>query len=181
MNFRGAGLILFSPDFQVLLIQDCRTMKWGFPKGHREAEDTSEVATIQREVQEEIGLDTSSYKLHPVSFRIVRGTSSYLFRYGILNQPIWETSLQLQDSEIAAHLWIPIALFYMKPDIVDGNKYLRTWIQDVTTAAPRKAYLLLRDLMAVDPIDDTAGNDTDIWGVGISMDSALDTAGLEGR
>lgn len=178
MNFRGAGLILLSPDFQVLLVQDCRTMKWGFPKGHRESEDVCEVATIQREVQEEIGLDPTTYKLHPTSFRIVRGTSSYLFRYGILNRSPWETPLQLQYSEIAAHVWVPLALFYMKPDIVDGNKYLRTWIHDIITTAPRKAYTLLRELLGVD-VGATDGtvlveNAADIWGVGISSDSALE-------
>lgn len=163
MNFRGAGLILLSPDYQVLLVQDRKTLKWGFPKGHREPEDTCEVATAQREVHEEIGLEPSAYTLHPLSFRIIRGTSSYLFRYAFLNQAIWETPLQLQREEITGHLWVPLPLFYLNPDVVDGNKYLRTWIQDVTTGAPRKAYTILRDILSY---NGDAPTGTPLLGVG---------------
>lgn len=148
MSFRGAGIILLSSDLQVLLIQDQRTQKWGFPKGHREPEDTSDVATAQREVQEEIGLDPTTYTLHPTSFRILRGTSSYLFRYAILNQSVSDTHLRLQHKEIAGYLWVSLALFYLNSEIVDGNKYLRTWIQDITTRVLRKSYTILCDILA---------------------------------
>lgn len=149
MNFRGAGLLLLSPDFQILLVQDRKTKKWGFPKGHREPQDGHALATAQREVYEEIGLDSTAYWIHPTPFRIVRGTSSYIFHYALLRNPIEKNVLRIQQQEISAHMWVPIVSFYFQPDIVDGNKYLRTWIEDVVSYAPRKSYTLLRDLMVL--------------------------------
>lgn len=147
MNFRGAGLLLLSPDFQILVVQDRKTKKWGFPKGHREPQDVNALANAQREVREEIGLNPEAYWLHTTPFRIVRGTSSYIFHYALLRQSAETTHLRLQYREISAHAWIPIISFYLQPNAIDGNKYFRTWVEDVISYAPRKSYTLLRDLM----------------------------------
>ena len=111
MNYTGAGLILFTPDFRVLLVQDARTKKWGFPKGHREDIDTSDIDTAKREVQEETGIPPTAYTLYEQPFRIIRGSSSYIFRYAILNSTDYLGSIQC-PREIGGLQWISFIQFF---------------------------------------------------------------------
>lgn len=64
MTYSGAGFILLTTDFRILVIQDAKTKKWGFPKGHREDVDASDVDTAIRELQEETGLAPETYIIH---------------------------------------------------------------------------------------------------------------------
>jgi 8-oxo-dGTP pyrophosphatase MutT (NUDIX family) len=146
MNFTGAGIILFTPDFRVLLVQDARTKKWGFPKGHREDTDESDVMTAQREVLEETGIPPSAYTLYEHPFRIIRGSASYIFRYAILNTTDYLGSIQC-PKEIGGLQWISLVQFFLHPECVDGNKYLRTWVDDIRTNADRKSHIVLQSLL----------------------------------
>lgn len=145
MNYTGAGFVLFTPDFRVLLVQDAKSKKWGFPKGHREEVDESDVATAQRELLEETGIPPTSYTIYDHPFRIIRGSSSYLFRYAILNTTDFLGDIQ-DRREIGGLQWISLVQFYLNPDCVFGNKYLRTWISDIVSHADRKSYLTLQAL-----------------------------------
>lgn len=145
MNYSGAGIILFTPDFRVLLVQDAKTKKWGFPKGHREEGDESDVATAQREVLEETGIAPTSYTFYEHPFRIIRGSSSYVFRYAIMNTSDYLGAIQCRG-EISGMQWVSLVQFYMNPEFVDGNKYLRTWISDIVSHAERKTYTTLQAL-----------------------------------
>ena len=134
-NYAGAGFIIITPDFRVLLVQDAKTKKWGFPKGHREDEDTDDLQTAIREVQEETGIQPTSYVVENSPFRITKGSSSYIFRYAIMNQQ----SGNIQNcKEISRIQWVSILDLMQNPDRLDGNKYLRTWISNLRTFAPRK-------------------------------------------
>jgi 8-oxo-dGTP pyrophosphatase MutT (NUDIX family) len=167
-NYAGAGFILITPDFRVLLVQDAKTKKWGFPKGHRESEDSDDLATAMRELQEETGIQRTSYIVQDQPFRITKGSSSYIFRYAIMCQPelkmaisyhvlqqpnrlenhtishiskqVWsQQSGYIQNSREISHIqWISILDLMQNPEKLDGNKYLRTWISNLRTIAPRK-------------------------------------------
>lgn len=146
MNYSGAGFIIFTPDFRVLLVQDAKTKKWGFPKGHREEADESDIATAQREVQEETGIAPTSYTIYEHPFRIIRGSASYIFRYAVMNTTEYLGAIQ-NRAEISGLQWISLVQFYLNPECVNGNKYLRTWIADIVAHADRKTYTTLQALM----------------------------------
>jgi 8-oxo-dGTP pyrophosphatase MutT (NUDIX family) len=135
-SYAGAGLILLTPDFRVLLVQDAKTLKWGFPKGHREDSDQNDLHTAMREVEEETGITSASYIVQEPAFRITKGSSSYIFRYAILHNQNHGT-VQNQK-EISRMQWIPIVDLMQSPDSLDGNKYMRTWISNLRTFAPRR-------------------------------------------
>ncbi len=146
MTYTGAGFILFTPDFRVLLVQDAKTKKWGFPKGHREETDESDIMTAQREVEEETGIPPTSYTIYEHPFRVIRGSASYIFRYAVMNTMDCEGAIQ-NRGEISGLQWISLVQFYLNPECVEGNKYLRTWIADIVGHAERKTYLTLQALM----------------------------------
>jgi 8-oxo-dGTP pyrophosphatase MutT (NUDIX family) len=146
MNYTGAGFILFTPDFRVLLVQDARTKKWGFPKGHREELDESDIHTAQREMMEETGIPPAAYTIYDHPFRIIRGSSSYIFRYAMLNSTEYLGSIQC-PREIGGLQWISLVQFFLQPICIDGNKYLRTWIEDLQMHADRKTNLVLQSLI----------------------------------
>ena len=146
MTYTGAGFVLFTPDFRVLLVQDAKSKKWGFSKGHREEIDESDVATAQRELLEETGIAPISYTIYEHPFRIIRGSASYIFRYAILNTTEYLGEIQNRH-EIAGIQWISLVQFYMNPECVVGNKYLRTWISDIVAPSDKKSYLTLQSLI----------------------------------
>jgi 8-oxo-dGTP pyrophosphatase MutT (NUDIX family) len=144
MTYEGAGLILFTPDLKVLIVQDAKTGKWGFPKGHREPQDGSDLETACRELLEETGIRPESFKLYEPSFRITRGSSSYLFRYGVVSR---EDGAVQNYQEIAQLAWIPFIMLISPAAEFDGNKYLRTWIEDMQKASPKKSVHLFNSVI----------------------------------
>jgi 8-oxo-dGTP pyrophosphatase MutT (NUDIX family) len=146
MNFTGAGFIIFTPDFRVLLVQDAKTKKWGFPKGHREDTDVSDLENAQRELLEETGIAPNSYTVYEHPFRVIRGSSSYVFRYAIMNTTDFLGEIQCRG-EISGIQWVSLVQFYLNPECVNGNKYLRTWITDIVSHADRKTYTTLQMLI----------------------------------
>jgi 8-oxo-dGTP pyrophosphatase MutT (NUDIX family) len=175
MSYSGAGFILLTTDFRILVIQDKKTKKWGFPKGHREESDTSDTHTAVRELQEETGLREETYIIHPQPFRIVRGSASYIFRYALLKPDVDPQSILIQASELSAYQWIPLCFFYIQPDFVDGNKYMRTWITDVVGGSTRKSNTILQEIihgMWGESQGDVMEEDTE--GVGVPFSPYLD-------
>jgi 8-oxo-dGTP pyrophosphatase MutT (NUDIX family) len=128
-GYLGAGFIPLSPDRRsVLLVTDARSGKRGFPKGHREAEDTSDLLTAVRECREEVGWEPSDYTVYEEPFRLTKGSSSYIFRYILANEG---TRVPVgRPGEIADASWIPIASLLSESE-ENGNKYLRAWIADL--------------------------------------------------
>lgn len=151
-TYAGAGLILLSQDaLSVLLVCDARSHKWGFPKGHRETEDASDLLTAVREVREEVGLETSSYTVVDSPFRLTRGSASYIFRYALMKDGTHV--LTPRHGEIEHIAWAPVASLLGETCDYAGNKYLRTWIADLKNeAVRRKSVLLYTGLLRSKPL-----------------------------
>jgi len=149
MNYAGAGLILLSSDLtSTLLVHDTRSAKWGFPKGHREPEDANDLQTAVREMWEETGLTATDYKVCEESFKISKGGGSYIFRYAIANEQARSKSKPGPAHEISALEWVPLQTLFEAQTVLDGNKYLRTWISDMKLGVSKKSVHLLRSLLA---------------------------------
>ena len=150
MNYAGAGLLILSPDFkQILLVHDARSRKWGFPKGHRESFDASDLATAVREVGEETGLTLEDYTVYPDVFKISKGSQSYLFRYAVLKHEKNKQHIKAGPSyEISDICWTPLQQLLTSNTVLDGNKYLRTWISDIQSDSPKKPVYLFKSLLA---------------------------------
>jgi len=149
MTYIGSGFILLSNDLKkILLVHDTRSKKWGFPKGHREEIDTNDLETAVRECHEETGLSKNDYIVHNESFRVSKGSQSYIFRYAILSENsrtnIHSTSLQ----EISELRWVPVSELLGANTVLDGNKYLRSWIADLQANASKKSVHLFKTLLA---------------------------------
>lgn len=146
MNYAGAGLILLSSDLtSTLLVCDARTGKWGFPKGHREDSDSSDLATAVRECHEETGLVSDDYIVYDDVFKINKGGSAYLFRYAVMKG---ERRLRAGPAyEIGGLEWVSLQTLFGAQNIIDGNKYLRTWTADVRAAINKKSVNLLKKLL----------------------------------
>ncbi len=151
MAYSGAGLILLTPELELLLIQDAKTKKWGFPKGHREPEDISDIHTATREVLEETGIPPESYTIHNEPFRIVRGSSSYIFRYAVTNSSHSKPGVIQNRHEISGLQWVPLntLILFDTTEGCYGNKYLRSWITDLSHEPVRKSIRIFHDLCRV--------------------------------
>jgi 8-oxo-dGTP pyrophosphatase MutT (NUDIX family) len=147
MNYAGAGLILLSSDLtSTLLVRDARTGKWGFPKGHRETSDASDYECAIRETFEETGLTADDYVIHNESFKISKGGQAYLFRYAVMKSD--GRRLRAGPAyEIGGLEWLPLQTLLEAQTIIDGNKYLRTWISDVKASINKKSVNLFRGLL----------------------------------
>ena len=149
MSFMGAGLILLSADGgSTLLVHDTRSGKWGFPKGHREAIDANEIATATRECFEETGLTPDDYFIHADAFKISKGSQSYLFHYAIMKEGSRTQLRKGPVHEIAGIAWVPLMSLFGAETVLDGNKYLRTWIEDVKAGLTKKSVSIFKGLLA---------------------------------
>ena len=127
----GAGFILFSDDHsKLLLLQDERTGKWGFPKGHREPTDASDIQTAIRECTEETGLKESNYEILPGTLMY----HSYLFWYAKLRG--YRPLTKGPNSEIRDLQWIPVEDI-LERDMFPTNRYLRSWKYDMLDPASK--------------------------------------------
>lgn len=150
MNYAGAGLVLLSSDLSsLILVRDARTGKWGFPKGHRESYDKNDLDTAIRECREEIGLHTDDYTIRSESFKINKGSQAYLFRYATLNDDRRKAHIVAGPAyEISTVQWVPIKQLLDATNVLDGNKYLRTWTEDIQASVSKKSVHLFKGLLA---------------------------------
>ena len=137
----GSGFILFSDDHsKLLLVQDAHTKKWGFPKGHVEISDSSDIHTAIRECNEETGLKESDYEIMPGAIIY----NSYNFRYARLKGSyISKTLVKGANSEILDLRWISLedVLWNRKRDT---NMYLRSWIAEMKDPKSQAKHLFLK-------------------------------------
>ncbi|NBQ48939.1 MAG: NUDIX domain-containing protein [Sphingobacteriia bacterium] len=161
MSYAGAGFILFTSDLQsVLLVHDSRSKKWGFPKGHREKEDENDIATATRETWEETGLIKEDYVIFPEAFKINKGSQSYIFRYAMLKHADYHNKIIYGHShEIADMRWVPVRSLIEANQVLDGNKYLRTWIEDIQGNVSKKPVQLYKLLLErLQPLIESMGS-----------------------
>jgi len=148
MNYAGAGFILLSSDLSTtLLVNDARTNKWGFPKGHREETDANDLETSIREMREETGLTSEDYVVYPDVFKVSKGSHSYNFRYAVLHDEKRKANIVSGPAhEIGGLQWVPIKQLLDAQNVLDGNKYLRSWLQDLRSGSPKKSVHLFKSL-----------------------------------
>jgi len=150
MSYIGSGFILLSHDLKkMLLVHDTRSKKWGFPKGHREETDANDLDTAVRECHEETGLTTNDYIVHNEPFRVSKGSQSYIFRYAVLHEYSRTRIHSSSPQEISELRWVPVSEILAANSVLDGNKYLRSWIADVQANASKKAVHLLKQLLSL--------------------------------
>ena len=149
MNYAGAGFILLSSDLSTtLLVHDTRSQKWGFPKGHREPTDASDLETAVRECYEETGLTSEDYSVHSEVFKVSKGSHSYNFRYAILHDETRKSNIVPGNkNEVAGLQWVPLKQLLNATNILDSNKYLRTWISDIQSNASKKSIHIFKSLL----------------------------------
>jgi 8-oxo-dGTP pyrophosphatase MutT (NUDIX family) len=149
MAYIGSGFILFSHDLKkILLVHDTRSQKWGFPKGHKEDYDTNDLQTAIRECGEETNLTPNDYTIHNEPFRVSKGSQSYIFRYAVMNE-YSKTYIQSSSTqEISEIRWISISDLLGADTVLDGNKYLRSWIADIQSGASKKSVHLFKSLLS---------------------------------
>jgi 8-oxo-dGTP pyrophosphatase MutT (NUDIX family) len=148
MNYAGAGFILLSPDLSTtLLVNDARSNKWGFPKGHREEFDTSDLETSIRELREETGLLPDDYVIYPEVFKVSKGSQSYNFRYAVLVDEKRKANIVSGPAhEIGGLQWVSIKQLLDAQNVLDGNKYLRSWLSDLRSGSSKKSVHLFASL-----------------------------------
>jgi len=144
MNYTGAGFVLLSSDLKsVLLVHDTRSNKWGFPKGHRESYDINDLQTATRELFEETGICENQYTVQTETFKIKKGSGSYIFRYAVLHEDERNVLLRPGPSyEIKGVAWVPINELVDDTHTLDGNIYLRTWLEDMKRDVKKRTTIL---------------------------------------
>jgi 8-oxo-dGTP pyrophosphatase MutT (NUDIX family) len=149
MSYLGSGFVFLSHDLaSILLVHDARSGKWGFPKGHRESIDNNnDIQTAIRETFEETGYSAEMYTIIPDVFKINKGSQSYLFRYAIVNDDLLKPAPRFNFAEIRETRWVSIKQLLEASNILDGNKYLRTWISDLQTNANKKSVIVFKTLL----------------------------------
>lgn len=84
---------------------------WGFPKGHKEGNETNE-QTALREVKEEVGLDVEIIKnLPPVELNYeikdVKVDKKVFLYFAKLKDP--SQQIKIQESEVTEYKWVELA------------------------------------------------------------------------
>lgn len=161
MTYTGAGFILLSPDCtHTLLVNDARSKKWGFPKGHREKYDLNDLDTAIRECEEETGLVPTDYTIKSDVFRVSKGSQSYLFRYAVIHADRMDAIGTNPDyvHEIRECRWVPIRELLKANHIYDGNKYLRTWVSDLQQDISKKSIHLFKKLKGLHPAHESVSS-----------------------
>lgn len=104
---KSCGAVIFrkhQDTYQFVLVQQKYGLRFGFPKGHVEQNET-ETMTAQREVKEETGLDVEIMPNYKERTR-------YYPRFGVTKDVVYflakakNTELQAQEEEIADAIWV---------------------------------------------------------------------------
>jgi tRNA nucleotidyltransferase (CCA-adding enzyme) len=132
---RSCGAVVYrrADAFSVpeyLLIQNKRSMNWGFPKGHTEDDETPE-QTAKREILEETGLtvellpDFKGSSEYVIQGKVEKSVTIFLARAA-------EGELHLQEEEISQAAWMPFEEAYRtlkfendKEILSNANTFLR--------------------------------------------------------
>lgn len=108
---KSCGCVIFSKNgdsVEVLLTQNKRGLHWSFPKGHVERGE-SEIQTAVREVREETGLAVSPFPDFTISNKYVTSRSSTKTVVYFVAECERSAPLTLQESEVKAARWLPVA------------------------------------------------------------------------
>lgn len=109
------GSICMSPKNKILLVRGRRSMKWSFPKGHKESRE-SYLECAVRETLEETGINLTNHT--PVSFQRLSVGSYYFFE-------LEEQLAEIKDTrEVVEARWMNLNEIRDSPCNVDVNRFL---------------------------------------------------------
>jgi 8-oxo-dGTP pyrophosphatase MutT (NUDIX family) len=138
-NAARGGMILYNSKGCVLILKDCNSEKWSFPKGAQEDSDANLLATAVRECEEESGLRCGK------EYRILSSFPHLdIFNYTYYAGLVFDDAVEVvpQESEIDDYRWIdPIA-----PPIEDAylNYGVRSYLKMIRQSQAAKARKLQR-------------------------------------
>ena len=112
---RVYGTICMSPHNTILLVRGRRSLKWSFPKGHRELGETYLECAV-RETYEETGIDL--YGLEPVSYQKLSVGEYYFFEVRE-QEPLPVDSLEVLEAR-----WMSVNEIQNSYCNVDVNNFL---------------------------------------------------------
>ena len=116
-TIRTANAIIYriEDNNPLFLLAQENDSSWGLPGGAKEVEDTSMSATLQRELQEELGLESSDYEIIDLSiqreFEYDHFQSSRFGKHGIVRFFLVRLVNQVditQSAELAGAKWFPL-------------------------------------------------------------------------
>ena len=121
----GAGLILRNVKYQVILVRDARSGRWGFPKGHPELVDKkTPINTAIRECYEETGLKPNvDYNVDSVNGKRI---GKRLYFSGVCSSDLFDKS-KMPLGEISDVRWWSIEEMIQNETILNSD--LRCWLR----------------------------------------------------
>lgn len=121
----GAGLILRNVRYQVILVRDARSGRWGFPKGHPELVDKkTPINTAIRECYEETGLKPNvDYMVDSVNGKRI---GKRLYFSGVCSSDLFDKS-KMPLGEISDVRWWSIEEMIQNESILNSD--LRCWLR----------------------------------------------------
>lgn len=121
----GAGLILRNAKFNVILVRDARSKRWGFPKGHPESVDKKNpINTAVRETFEETGLKYGQdYVLDKANGKRI---GKRIYFSGVCLSESFDRAMMPQG-EISDVSWWCIEELFKNENILNSD--LRCWLR----------------------------------------------------
>jgi len=128
----GAGFILRNAQYQILLVCDARSGRWGFPKGHPERCDLGQpINTAMREVWEETGLKALEH--YSIDTGKPRRIGKRLYYSGVSNATSFEGATA-PAGEISAVRWWSVDELAGREDVLNSD--LRCWLKKMRYRSP---------------------------------------------
>lgn len=127
--------------WEVFLIRHARSRYWGFPKGHREAQETPEEAAF-RELKEETNLDFVRYlQTEPIAeqYQFLAGKTKVLKRVSYYIAEV-AGRVELQKKEIQDGVWLALPQALEKVTYAEGKAILKKVANILTETYPAKDF-----------------------------------------
>lgn len=124
---KKCGIILWNHTKEkIFLVYGKKSLKWGFPKGHMEENETEE-ETAKREFFEETGYRLLQDFDNTTPKYIIRNNIYFIVKIKSEEELLQETKTIPDQKEIEKYQWFDIKDL-LKMDMVHLNFGLKTWI-----------------------------------------------------
>lgn len=103
-----AGVFLYNPKEDKLLVVQAYNKYVGLPKGGKDKEDTSLVATALRELKEETGVELPEHLINPRRKITLYGTATYFIIETEVCYPLNIMGNLLPDNDVSGAGWVHV-------------------------------------------------------------------------